>query len=310
MKTKKILWAAALISTMAACRKIEKIEKSGTVKSKLVVNCIAGYPGGIDGLYFDVSKSLSAIDNAPIKTFKYAKIEITTGSGLKETVLYDAIEDTYFTKTIKIIAGETYNMKATAPGLDPVSATMQFPKIIGNFTVSFQAKGIKYYTEPSTNWYQKRMESATIKLSFEDSDPAENSYILQIQPKWASGKSWYNTLGWQTNRPNTEHTVGGYGAGENWFFTDGFDNGKTIDLEFTTSNSYLEVGNLTDSIIGFEIELKHVNPDLSKYWYTIQKAEENQDNPFEEPVQIYSNIQGGYGIFGGFITRVKTVPFQ
>lgn len=311
MKTKtNLALLAALILVTFACRKIEKIEKSGNITPRLVVVCTAGYPGGFDGLLFVVSKSLSAIDNAPLKFLKNAKIVVTTASGETETVTYDATYDEYYTKTIKIKAGEKYAITATAPGLAPVYSEMTFPKPVQVNNVSLSVKGIKYFTEPNTNWYSKTMEQATIKFDFNDPAKTDNFYMVKINPVWAKNQNSYSYLNWTTNYPDAENVNSYSGMGSTYYIKDGFNDGKNITLEFNTSSSYNQIGNLSDSVIGFDVKLFHVNSELYKYWYTIGKAEENSDNPFEEPVQIFSNIKGGYGVFGGFIPSYMFLKLQ
>ncbi|MDX5319932.1 MAG: DUF4249 family protein, partial [Bacteroidota bacterium] len=53
-------------------------------------------------------------------------------------------------------------------------------------------------------------------------------------------------------------------------------------------------------------ELMSLDEHLYKYQTTFDAAESAQDNPFAEPVIIYSNIEGGIGIFGGLNRQFRT----
>ena len=48
----------------------------------------------------------------------------------------------------------------------------------------------------------------------------------------------------------------------------------------------------------FEIILEHIDLDLYKYYNTLYAEQENPGF-FSEPVQIHSNVEGGYGIVAG-----------
>jgi len=49
----------------------------------------------------------------------------------------------------------------------------------------------------------------------------------------------------------------------------------------------------------WKFELLHVTEDFYRYQQSIRLQQENDGNPFAQPVQVFSNVQGGYGLFAG-----------
>jgi len=70
--------------------------------------------------------------------------------------------------------------------------------------------------------------------------------------------------------------------------------GKTI--EYTSTNTFNSFYETADSII-LSCTLLSVDYEYYTYHNTLQKYDEFGDNPFAESVQIFSNINGGLGIF-------------
>lgn len=56
------------------------------------------------------------------------------------------------------------------------------------------------------------------------------------------------------------------------------------------------------------VELMTINEPYFKYYKSI--ADFNGDNPFIEPTPIYTNIQGGLGVFAASNRRGQTIPFM
>lgn len=290
------LLLAAVVVLFSNCRKIEKIETAGNIKPKLIVNSIAGDD---DIFVFLVSKSLSALDNAPLKTLKNATIVLSNSKGEKETITYNPIYATYFSDNIKVVAGESYTIEATAPGMEKVSASMTMPNAVKLNSGTAVLKGVTRVDFGSGNSY-KSFQSGIIRASFTDNGAEENSYMLVLKEKWHnSGVTRYGYQTWECKFPGIEEISSNYSGDKKFFFKDGVFNGKTIELEFNTTTEYNYLGDGIDSIEGWNVELYHVTEDLSKHWFTLYKYQENEGNPFEEPVQIFNNIKGGYGVFGG-----------
>ena len=91
-------------------------------------------------------------------------------------------------------------------------------------------------------------------------------------------------------------------CGAELFFKDESFNGNnyTFDAEKYISND-------TDTLI---VVIKSMSEELFKYKVSLNKYKENNNGPFSEPVQVFSNIENGFGIFGGYSECRDTIIIQ
>jgi len=104
--------------------------------------------------------------------------------------------------------------------------------------------------------------------------------------------------GFSTNSPllaDQGSPFGGEEDGTEFFFTDAF----FTDDAFSGESISLE---LSASYPSSPTAIQYVSCTEEYYLYklTLQNFYENNGNPFAQPVQIYSNIEGGLGIFAGY----------
>lgn len=53
-----------------------------------------------------------------------------------------------------------------------------------------------------------------------------------------------------------------------------------------------------------ELQINKVSPAYYNYKETLALQSSINNNPFAEPVSVYSNIRNGYGIFAGYRLRI------
>jgi hypothetical protein len=309
---KKYLIAALILIVFSQCQKIEKIENAGDITPKIVANCIL-----TDSSYFfiNVTKSLSALDNAPIKPIKTAKVEVFDSKGNSEILIYNPAVLAYEGTQMRAIQGEKYKVVISAKGFETVTMEAEMPKEVKINSIKFKIQGLtrQYFNNGSTNDYYINFQSGKLSITFNDDPNRDNYYILSLEEYWegSNGQRLGNIM-WDCKFPGVETTFDPYrGDGYQYYFKDGIFNGKTVQLDFTTpEGSYNYAGNSTDSLIGYFVKLNHVSADLSQHWLTVDKAKMSGSNPFEEPVQIYSNVKNGYGILGGKTQSSAYISFR
>ena len=302
---------------MNSCQKVEKIEMAGNISPKITANCVA-----IDGetFVFHITKSLSALDNAKIKPLKNASIELSDDKGSKEIIKWDVDNEAYLSQNMIAEAGKTYSVKITAPGLPVVTSQTIIPNSVNLTPLDFTVKG-----KINTTWSgggsggsYTYCESASISITLADNPNEKNNYAIELESVFASGPSSNFSYYWDWSclYPGLERVYGydvfrGYGN-IRFYLKDEQFNGKNIKLNFNAASPYgsMFLGNETDSIIGYNVMIKNMTDDLYLHWNSIDKAQETEGNPFEEPVQIYHNMKGGYGIFGGFNENKVFLPLK
>jgi len=312
---KKYFIAAFALIVFNQCQKIEKIENAGTITPKIVANCIL-----TDSSYFfiNVTKSLSALDNAPIKPIKTAKVEVFDSKGNSEVLAYNPAVLAYEGTKMRAVQGETYKVVISAKGFETVTMETAMPKEVKITNTKFKIQGLtrQYVNFGAGDDYYIYFQSGKLSVTFQDDPNEENYYILTLEEYWeGSGGQRLGGVMWDCKFPGVESAYDPYtGTEYKYYFKDGVFNGKSIQLDFTTPESngggYNYAGNSQDSVVGYFVKLNHVSPDLSKHWLTVDKAKLAGSNPFEEPVQIYSNVKNGDGILGGKTQSSAYVSFR
>jgi hypothetical protein len=82
-------------------------------------------------------------------------------------------------------------------------------------------------------------------------------------------------------------------------------NGSAIDFPSKSSNSSYSVYR---TVLYFK--LYSITEGYFKYIQTLNLFLKNYNNPLDAPSQVYSNIQGGYGIFEGAAVSCDSIVFQ
>ena len=80
------------------------------------------------------------------------------------------------------------------------------------------------------------------------------------------------------------------------FFTDEFFSGQGNGKELALNYYIFAPG---DSVL-VDVRLDHIDPSYYLYSISKQKYYQADGNPFAEPVQVYNNIQNGFGILGAY----------
>jgi|GEM_PF-2563246 len=84
-----------------------------------------------------------------------------------------------------------------------------------------------------------------------------------------------------------------YDTNDGIFFSSQTFSRQERTLEMFVESRYL------DPDAGFTVRILTLTPDLYLYLTGLQRQQATSGNPFAEPVQVYSNVTNGFGIFGG-----------
>lgn len=302
-----------IIASAAACRKVEKIEKAGNTTPKLVVNCVAE-PGS--SFEFSITRSLNALDNAPIKTYKSATIKLYGDGKLLETIKYSSLLGGYYSDTTIARNHIKYSIEVTGSGLQTVNADLVLPEQVKIDYANLEIKGKQADSWNNGSQIQKYeyYTGGTLQLKFKDIGSESNYYLVYLNEIWSgsSVNNYYGAYGWETSYPGVESLLDQSGFSNDYgsymFFTDRIDNGKEINLIMTRQNGRYTIVTPNDTLIGYQIELHSMSEDYYKHFYSLKTAEFNMDDPFSQPTQVFCNVRNGYGIFGGRTIDQTVVP--
>ena len=289
-KLKRVSVALLIVLALASCEKVEKIDKFPLEPSKLVMNGVLK-----DGFYsVSISKSLPSIDNASNRSMDDAEVFFyedgelinsfsqSTGAGVY-VFPWDISED----KTYRVDAFHpdypSISASTTIPG--SLDATLSNNRIIDSTWYSYGSPGFE-----QTNIYISR---GSLNVQIEDSE--DNSF-LSIEPSIFYYRDG-NIV--EQGYVNLYSSSSGERIGTN-LFLDGEQSSlalRNLALEYSTSLGFNASTNI-DSVV-FSLQVLKYSEDLFLYEKTRAQFFESQQNPFADPVQVYSNVDGGFGVLGG-----------
>jgi hypothetical protein len=206
--------------------------------------------------------------------------------------------------------GQAYTLRASAPGLAPLEATLTLPA-----PASFDATNASFVAKPQVvapgpypfiyDYYGQ--------LSFAILDAAATTdyYVVYARIFDATGRPWGYVYQDYTVR-NTE----GPDINLNRFdlsstndvykilpVSDAGRNGQRISFSqpvgFSYSGPYDPQRPTIPRPAYLEITVSSLPSTTYDFYQSVQRYYDTNGNPFAEPAPLRSNIQGGYGLFGG-----------
>ena len=199
-------------------------------------------------------------------------------------------------------SGNNYRIEATSGEMAPVYAETELPKVIpfNSFDTT------RYFDEDGREVFK-------VKMQVSDPVGEENYYAMKIK---AVQRSWNRDVGNFTDEERVSYlyvSVMGdpEGAIDNMFldlnsdifldrklfFSDQFFNGKDLDLEFELAKNHFYK---PDGTVHIQVELEHIDRSYYQYAVSYQKYRNAEDNPFTEPVNVFSNVEKGIGLFSSY----------
>lgn len=245
----------------------------------------------------NISRSVGVLETTSYTSIEDADVSIFDGNGVQVTTLTNQGDGLYTSLTgATPQADELYTIEVTAPGYTSVSATNRIPTTV-------QINSID--TVSSTNSDGENILETTI--NFQDPSANENYYMVEVLVKGTlidefEGDTieFREPLQISCNDINVE-TINRFNSGgfENTYLylmlkDENFD-GEDYALTFSVIN-YAELKDL--ELFG-EIRLVNTSEAYFNYLKSFNMYQSASGNPFATPVQVYSNVENGMGIFAG-----------
>lgn len=287
----KTLIVLAIIVLLTSCEQVidYKLPNEG---SKLTMQTLITQGDSIDVL---ISESSYTLDPASPKAGKDYKVYLFDGNTVIDTLIpryytevynfYDGPSTDVYKYYSKIIpaSGNTYRIEASTPGLTTITGTTTLPNASNLVLVKGDTIKQEYELEivdnaTANDKYLLRCivpagsfnEEQTADFAY--TDPSIQSFDLENDDPFDS----------KLERLASEAYVSG----------ESFSNGKKT-LRFRVINVFG-----TDDGQKLRFEVMKVTNDYFKFKVSLAAYSEYFDL-FSEPVQIYSNVENGYGIVGG-----------
>lgn len=221
-----------------------------------------------------------------------ARILVYENGILKDSLLYQSLDQIYSSTQFNWLNGATYQLVASAPGKKTVDATDVMPLRIEPENI-VRIHNAKSFTIPE-------MDNATVlcdevSFTFKDPGAAKNYYSFDFL---IGGGGGFGHVGVICNDADVQNEVNDNDPSS----TNALRYGTLYldDLNFNgqTKKITLYVPSNPGGIDPYNLIFTHLSESSYKYSRTFSLYQDTQGNPFSEPVQVYSNVKNGAGIFG------------
>lgn len=251
--------------------------------------------------------------------WEFDPIENADISLLEDNVLIGKLSEDQpgnYISDIAIKARKHYKIEVKSSG---------FPDSKSESYVPERTRILKLEAEETVGEYGDGLVS--FDLSFQDNPETENYYLVQAY-KFYNDTFYDHDTGEKITISNKEELYlysddlntyqDDWGLGSGVLMSDEFINGKAYTLNFKsyTSNYYYDEtqdewaqpseGDTTT----YYVQFYTVSKEYYLYYKSLSKHKEATDEFFMEPVQVYSNIENGFGIFAGMSTDVDSVKIE
>ena len=296
---KKTLFLLLSTGLFLSCEKEVHIPIEYT-ESKLVVNGLFNN----DSLWeVEISASQYIYDNGPIPLIDDASVSITNSAGNTITLLNQSA-GIYTSASEKPQTGQEYTINVSHGNYKNASSSNQLPGELVILNMDWQQQ-----TVVDGEVYRK------INITLQDS-PEDDYYMIRIAANyWIevwNPVTWqvdsvfgYYPLRFMTQSPAVEN-INPKDEVSSINFTDNLFNGSQYTIDLLLNDYYFDGGKE-------EIEVIYISTSkISKeyYWYltSYQAYISSQNNQFfSQPVQVYTNIENGLGIFAGYTTKTDSI---
>lgn len=279
---------ATLIGITGACEKIIPFD-ADVSSSKLVVNSFFS----TDSVWnVHISNSLSVVDQANLKNIENATVQIKNASGnVIENLTHTG--NGFYKGASYPSDGTNYTVEVSASGYKSITAQDYIPNrpvITAVDTASGTVEGepttkitVSFNDPSGANYYQLELNIATWEYIY-------NNGVI-TDSVFHPGKS----IEYFTSDPSFENPNEGWNT--KGLFKDLLFDGqsKTISVQVAEGSPNGQWGRVDhiDAIITSSTKVAY------NYNLSYQLFQNNSGNPFAQPVQVYSNVDKGFGVFAG-----------
>jgi hypothetical protein len=337
-----ILITFFLFLVLTGCQKVLEFSDN-EIQPMLVVNCVISPDSAVTIDLTRSISALENLSTFPL--VKDATISLSDGSTtyndftfiseMDSTINYNYLSGIptytkyekgwYKNRQIKVTPDKQYALKISAEGYKAIEAQTAIPAPVGidkidtfsttnmeQSMVTIQNKLKLVFTDPAqqSNFYRLKIEEANLTITY-DSETDKTNVV-----------PYYGQLYINSEDPifGNDSDAGILGSGSNNLnavFNDLLINGKTYSIELIYATDYLNMysGNSTNEFEGdtyfnysfkiYKVELISLSEPYFNYLNTSALQESSGNDPFSDPVLVYTNIENGTGIFGASSTSYK-----
>lgn len=283
-----------ICTAFLACETIVEFDLPET-EPQLVLNSLFNTDSTLT-VYLYKSRGVEESSALP-ETVAGALVTLSDGNGNILATLTEQSPGIY-TSSFVANAGVHYHIKAEKEGYKTVSAADKIPQ---NQVVLDSYRVIKKYDINEQAFYH-------ISLTIDD-PPGNDFYEVMVRTRYSTLVDYVVYSGEAVEKLHSDdHVISEHTNGGNYLlFKDVQFNARQKELVIYSYFSFPDcVTNCSVNAI-MELQINKVSPAYYNYKETMALQTSINDNPFAEPVSVYSNIRNGYGIFAGYSQRILRI---
>ncbi len=233
--------------------------------------------------------------------------------------LFPILAGQIYTLTVETPRGEKATAQCTIPAVAPTPELRLDSAVVQNGYRSGSGGRENYYTKEYSvrlRWKdivgQKNYYRTTGYFRFQPTPPANTTAVVPI----GNQNIYFDYSGVQTDAPSTDGSMltsreGVFYRPFNSYSTISGPTGTTVINSSTleTDPDKIQLGKIV-SFGELTVSLLHTDENYYKYHDAVTRQGDTGDNPFAEPVQIPTNINGGLGCFAGYNRSTVVVKIK
>ena len=239
------------------------------------------------GSFVKVSHTLGILDSTEFNEINDATVQFYEEDILKST--FEEYDNSWYRGEISDLKANTnYTLKVSSPTYGNVAITQQLPNQVAVTTATYEA-------DAAVDRYGDRGDEVTIQ--FQDPAGEQNYYAIDAVATY------------RFENPDTSFIIdySVYASPvdplledlDQLYLTDASFDGEMyttrISIELMETIIYNDI--ISQPIEAITVRLTSISEDRYLFQKTLSAYQDNQDNPFAEPVVVHENIEGGSGIF-------------
>jgi hypothetical protein len=242
-----------------------------------------------------VGKSVGILDTINPDIVLGATVELYKNGALEYTFAYSNNVRGYqidLGQSFSPTPGDEYELKISAPDFEPTSAVQIIPSPVLIDSVAYDSQGgVDQFGNPMDVYNLTFTDPAGTSNFYEI-----NGYVhIKYQDPWDTtfSNEYDYPIDFESSDPN-------------------FENGTLSDANFDGQEYTIRLetypviwGDPSNYEISGTIYFRSTTPEYATYISSLNNYWDTQGNPFSEPVLLYSNMSGGLGTFGIFVTDTK-----
>ena len=287
---------ASCLIIITSCEKVLDIEIEQEEVTVIVNSALT--PGQI--VDFKIYNSV------PVSTYNFENIEEVDGATIilyeNDTPVDEIQQNSYgYQSTYLPKEGKNYRFELTLPNSGPLSGQSYIPEAVPILltTANF---------ESSTN-------NVRVGITFSDPMETDNYYIFTLSTLYLQNDGTYEPFDfghpWLYGASDfsvVEKNIFPNGQ-RGLLFSDNMINGKDYELIITMWD-YSIIGSSPKKTCKICFQLTSISKEMYLYAKSFAEQGGGGINPFNEYFNVYSNIENGLGIFGGYSTAYDTLLYR